>query len=155
MICQTPHFPPDIASQPIQISEEKFNADVFRRLGELGLLGVTVPPEYGGSGMDASAACIIHEELSAADPACCLSYLGKNSLLGPVLRKEERGIPSWSKLLLYVLEAFVFVCWSEMALEMTVRMSRSLRSRGERYHTWSIDITRPAGEGEFPHKVIL
>lgn len=58
-------------------SEEKFNANIFKRLGELGLLGVTVPPEYGGSGMDASAACIVHEELSAADPACCLSYLGK------------------------------------------------------------------------------
>lgn len=58
-------------------SEEKFNTEVFRRLGDLGLLGVTVPPEYGGSGMDASAACIVHEELSAADPAFCLSYLGK------------------------------------------------------------------------------
>lgn len=58
-------------------SEEKFNTGVFRQLGDLGLLGVTVPPEYGGSGMDASAACIVHEELSAADPAFCLSYLGK------------------------------------------------------------------------------
>lgn len=60
-------------------SEEKFNTEVFRRLGDLGLLGVTVAPEYGGSGMDASAACIVHEELSAADPAFCLSYLGKYS----------------------------------------------------------------------------
>lgn len=57
-------------------SEEKFNAPLFRRLGELGLLGVTVSPDYGGSGMDATAACIVHEELSAADPAYCLSYLG-------------------------------------------------------------------------------
>lgn len=57
--------------------KEKFNADIFRRLGDLGLLGVTVPEEYGGSGMDATAACIVHEELSAADPACCLSYLGE------------------------------------------------------------------------------
>lgn len=60
--------------------EEKFNANIFKRLGELGLLGVTVPPEYGGSGMDASAACIVHEELSAADPACCLSYLAHSML---------------------------------------------------------------------------
>ena len=50
---------------------------VFKRLGDLGLLGVTVSPEYGGSGMDATAACIVHEELSAADPALCLSYLGE------------------------------------------------------------------------------
>lgn len=61
----------------IVISEEKFNHEIFQSLGELGLLGVTVAPEYGGSGMDATAACIVHEELSAADPACCLSYLGK------------------------------------------------------------------------------
>lgn len=60
--------------------EEKFNVGIFRSLGELGLLGVTVPPEYGGSGMDATAACIVHEELSAADPACCLSYLGLLSI---------------------------------------------------------------------------
>ena len=60
-------------------SDEKFNTELFKRLGDLGLLGVTVPPEYGGSGMDASAACIVHEELSAADPAFCLSYLGEYS----------------------------------------------------------------------------
>lgn len=59
--------------------KEEFNGEVFRRLGELGLLGVTVSPEFGGSGMDATAACIVHEELSAADPAACLSYLGESS----------------------------------------------------------------------------
>jgi len=59
---------------------EAFNASLFRRAGELGLLGVTVDPEYGGSGMDASAACIVHEELSASDPAFCLSYLAHSQL---------------------------------------------------------------------------
>ena len=53
----------------------QFNLPLFRKLGELGLLGLTAPPEYGGSGMDAAAAAIAHEELSAADPAFCLSYL--------------------------------------------------------------------------------
>ena len=60
--------------------EEKFNAELFRRAGELGLLGVTVDPDYGGSGMDATAACIVHEELSASDPAFCLSYLAHSQL---------------------------------------------------------------------------
>ena len=55
---------------------ERFNHELFRRTGELGLLGVTVDPEYGGSGMDAAAACIVHEELSYSDPAFCLSYPG-------------------------------------------------------------------------------
>ena len=34
--------------------EERFNLPLFRRTGELGLLGVTAPEEYGGSGMDAT-----------------------------------------------------------------------------------------------------
>ncbi|MDP6906391.1 MAG: acyl-CoA dehydrogenase family protein, partial [Candidatus Thalassarchaeaceae archaeon] len=30
--------------------DEKFNIDLFRNLGEYGLLGITVPEEYGGAG---------------------------------------------------------------------------------------------------------
>lgn len=59
---------------------ETFNVELFRKLGSLGLLGVTVEPEYGGSGMDAIAACIVHEELAASDPAFCLSYLAHSML---------------------------------------------------------------------------
>jgi len=55
--------------------QERFNLPLFRRLGELGLLGITVPAEYGGAGMDAVAAVIAHEELSASDPGFCLAYL--------------------------------------------------------------------------------
>lgn len=39
---------------------ETFNVELYRKLGSLGLLGITVEPEYGGSGMDAIAACIAH-----------------------------------------------------------------------------------------------
>lgn len=55
--------------------KEEFNLPLFRKLGELGLLGITVPEEFGGSGMDATAAVITHEELSASDPGFCLAYL--------------------------------------------------------------------------------
>lgn len=55
--------------------EEKFNLEVFRSLGELGLLGLTVDEAYGGSAMDATAVVIAHEELSASDPGFCLAYL--------------------------------------------------------------------------------
>lgn len=54
---------------------ERFNLPLFRKLGELGLLGITVPEEYGGSGLDAVATVIAHEELSASDPGFCLAYL--------------------------------------------------------------------------------
>jgi isovaleryl-CoA dehydrogenase len=59
---------------------EEFNHPLFKKLGGLGLLGITAPVEYGGSGMDAVAACIAHEELSASDPAFCLSYLAHSML---------------------------------------------------------------------------
>lgn len=59
---------------------ERMNVPLFRKLGELGFLGVTVPEEYGGSGLDAAAAVIIHEELAASDPAFCLAYLAHSML---------------------------------------------------------------------------
>jgi len=51
------------------------NVDLLRRLGELGLLGVTVPEADGGAGMDATAAVIVHEELAWSDPGFALAYL--------------------------------------------------------------------------------
>jgi isovaleryl-CoA dehydrogenase len=59
---------------------ERFNLPLFRRMGELGLLGVTVDDAYGGCGFDATAAVIVHEELSAADPGFCLAYLAHSML---------------------------------------------------------------------------
>lgn len=59
---------------------ERMNIPLFRKIGELGLLGVTVPEEYGGAGLDATAAVIVHEELASSDPAFCLSYLAHSML---------------------------------------------------------------------------
>ncbi len=59
---------------------EKFNLPLFKKLSELGLLGITVPEEFGGSGLDAVAVVIAHEELSASDPGFCLAYLAHTLL---------------------------------------------------------------------------
>ena len=59
---------------------EKFNLPLFKKLGDLGLLGLTVPEAYGGSGLDAAAVCLVHEELSASDPGFCLAYLAHTLL---------------------------------------------------------------------------
>ena len=54
---------------------ETFNRALFRRAGELGLLGITLPEEYGGSGLDAVAAVQVCEALSTSDPGFALSVL--------------------------------------------------------------------------------
>ena len=41
--------------------KECLNIPLFRKLGELGLLGITIPAEDGGAGMDTTAAVIAHE----------------------------------------------------------------------------------------------
>ena len=59
---------------------ERFNIELFRELGELGLLGITVPEEYGGAGLDVTAAAIAHEEISYSDPGLGLAYLAHSML---------------------------------------------------------------------------
>jgi isovaleryl-CoA dehydrogenase len=56
------------------------DVELFRRLGELELLGITIPAEDGGAGMDALAAVIVHHELSKVDPGFCLAYLAHSML---------------------------------------------------------------------------
>ncbi len=55
--------------------EQTFNTKLLRELGDLGLIGVTVPEADGGSGMDALASCIVHDELAYSDPGFALAYL--------------------------------------------------------------------------------
>jgi isovaleryl-CoA dehydrogenase len=75
---------------------EAFNVGLFKKTGELGLLGITVPEPDGGAGMDAVAAVIVHEELAAVDPGFTLAYLAHAMLFvnnfyhnaGPELRRR-------------------------------------------------------------------
>jgi len=60
---------------------ESLNLPLLRQLGDLGLLGLTVAEDYGGSGLDAAAVALVHEELSYSDPGLCLSYLAHSLLL--------------------------------------------------------------------------
>jgi isovaleryl-CoA dehydrogenase len=55
--------------------KELFNRALFARAGELGLLGVTLPEEYGGAGLDAVAAVQVCEALSTSDPGFALAVL--------------------------------------------------------------------------------
>ena len=54
---------------------ETFNLEAFKKLGALGLLGITADPEYGGAGLGATEATIVMEELGRACASTTLSYL--------------------------------------------------------------------------------
>ena len=60
--------------------DETFNHALFRSAGELGLLGVTLPEEVGGAGLDAIAAVQLFEALSTADPGFALAVLAHSIL---------------------------------------------------------------------------
>jgi len=61
--------------------KELLNLSLLKQLADLGLMGLTVKEEYGGSSLDATAVVLAHEELSYSDPALCLSYLAHSLLL--------------------------------------------------------------------------
>lgn len=71
---------------------EAFNRVLFGKLGALGLLGITVPERFGGSGMDATAAVIANEELAAADPGFTLAYLSHSILFAHSLARNGNDL---------------------------------------------------------------
>ena len=63
----------------------EFPVDTIRKAGELGFMGIEVPEEYGGAGLDTIGYALLMEEISAADAAHGTIVSVNNSLYGTPL----------------------------------------------------------------------
>ncbi|MGH1465239.1 MAG: isovaleryl-CoA dehydrogenase [Cognatishimia sp.] len=61
-------------------AKNEFPEELWEEMGELGLLGVTVPEEFGGAGMGYLAHTVITEELARASASVSLSYGAHSNL---------------------------------------------------------------------------
>ncbi|HEY8079451.1 MAG TPA: acyl-CoA dehydrogenase family protein [Labilithrix sp.] len=61
-------------------ADERFPKEIVPRLAELGLLGIRIPEEYGGSGMDMQSYAICVEEIARADGSLALTVASHNGL---------------------------------------------------------------------------
>ena len=59
---------------------QEFPVEVFRKLGELGLMGVLIPAEYGGSGLTYSEYVVVVSEIAKVCGSIGLSVAAHNSL---------------------------------------------------------------------------
>lgn len=78
----------------------RWPAELVRKMGELGLMGVAVSEEYGGAGMDYVSYAIVIEELSRVDPSLGVIASVNNSLVcygiekfGTEAQKRELLVP--------------------------------------------------------------
>ena len=68
--------------------EDAFPPGIWRRLGDLGVLGVTVDEEYGGSGCDQLSAVLVVEQIARICPALGLSFCAHANLCADNLNRS-------------------------------------------------------------------
>jgi len=71
----------ELAPRAAEIDREnQFPQEMWRRFGDMGLLGITVPEEYGGSGLGYLAHVVAMEEISRGSASVGLSYGAHSNL---------------------------------------------------------------------------
>src|ERR1700683_2425487 len=83
--------------------EERFPKEIVPRLAEIGLLGIRIPEEYGGSGLDVTSYAICVEEIARVDGSLALTVASHNGLgTGHILafgneEQKRRYLPKAAK----------------------------------------------------------
>lgn len=78
----------EIAPKAAEIDKSgRWPAEIVQKMGELGFLGMAVPEEYGGAGMDNLSYALVMEEISAACASCGVIMSVNNSLFCDPLAK--------------------------------------------------------------------
>lgn len=78
----------EIAPSAIQRDkDEEFPAEIIKKMGELGLMGMMVAPEYDGAGMDTVSYCLAMIEISKVDASVGVIMSVNNSLVTYGLEK--------------------------------------------------------------------
>ena len=71
----------ELAPRAAEIDEKNlFPADLWKKLGDLGILGITAPEEYGGANRGYLAHCVAMEEISRGSASVGLSYGAHSNL---------------------------------------------------------------------------
>ena len=94
----------ELAPRAAQLDRDHaFPTEAWKRAGELGLLGILVPPDYGGVGLDHVAFCIFVEEMARADGAVALvldvtaGIVGECILMAGTEAQKQKYLPAFCR----------------------------------------------------------
>lgn len=68
--------------------KDEFPENLWKKLADLGILGIQVPPEYGGAGADTLSAVVVMEEICRISPAVGISWAAHANLCADNIKRN-------------------------------------------------------------------